>query len=303
MLNLTNLTDDNDSAIKILKYISTIIFVQEIIVDSSSYKIAVIIATIISAVSIFCFVFLIISVQINKFIVKIPITLFNLINILLLNYFIGPIVQVSILATNCQNGIHKYLNTSCYSDSTHLIFAFLSLFNLIFFIGWSIILSIYYNEIGSINETKILSRINTNYEVYTNLSKISMFIFAYFVKFNGSDNTNYRLILQIYMMINCVSFSIYVYKSVLFYDSRINSTILYGWIFVSWFSIVILFKTILKINDTSIFHIVGWLIISAIVYFLEEFKEENLLTDFNIFEAKSLKDIELFNLIYKVINK
>ena len=43
MLNLTSLTDENDTAIKILKYISTVIFVQDIITDNSTYKIAVII--------------------------------------------------------------------------------------------------------------------------------------------------------------------------------------------------------------------------------------------------------------------
>lgn len=303
MLNLTNLSDQNDSAIKILKYISTVIFVQEIITDSTTYKVAVIVTTVVTVISIGCFIYLVISVRINKFFIKIPITLFNLINILLLNYFVGPIVQISILATNCSNGVHKYLNVSCYSDSTHLIFLFISFFNFVFFVGWSIVLSIYYNEIGSINETKILARVNTNYEIYTNLSKISMFIFAYFIKFNGAENDTYKLILQIYMMINSIAFAIYVYKSVLFYDSRINATILYGWIFVSWFSIVILFKTILNINDTSIFHIIGWLIVSAIIYYLEELREEYLLTDFNIFEAKSMKEIELFNLrLFNLMN-
>ena len=303
MLNLTNLTDQNDSAIKILKYISTVIFVQEIIIDSSTYKIAIIINTIITGISIVCLIYLIISVKLNKFFMKIPITLLNLINILLLNYFIGPIVQISILSTKCENGIHKYLNVQCYSDSTHLTYLFISIINLVYFLVWSIILSIYYNEIGSINETKVLSRINTNYEIYTNFSKISMFVLAYFIKFYAADNNSYRLILQIFIMINCIFFAVYVYKSVLFYDLRINTTILYGWVFVAWFAVVILLKSLLNINDTAIFHIIGWLIISASVYYLEELKEEYLLTDFNIFEAKSLKDIELFNLkLFNLMN-
>lgn len=295
MLSLTNLTDESDSAIKILKYISTVIFVQEIIIDSTTYKVAVILTTIITFISILCFIFLIISVSLKKIFIKIPIILFNLINILLLNYFIGPIVQISILSTNCQGGLHKYLQTSCYSDTTHIIIFIISFINLIVFVSWSILLSIYYNEIGSINETKVLARMNTNYEFCSNLSKISMFIFAYFIKFNAVDNSNLRLIFKIFMMLNCLGFAIYVYKSVFFYDSRINATILYGWIFVSWFSIVILIKKILNINDTSIFHVLGWIIVSAIVFTMEELKGENLLTDFNIFESKSLKEIELFN--------
>jgi len=309
MLNLTSLTDDNDTAIKILKYISTVIFVQDIITDNSTYKIAVVINTSLTLISFICLVYLIISVKIGKFFMKIPISVFNFLNVLLLNYFIGPIVQISILVTKCPNGRHYYLGDACYSNGTHIIFTIISLINLIYWVSSSIILSIYFNEIGSINETKVLARVNTNYEIYTNISKISMFIFAYLIKHLNPDQTmenqdnTYRLILQIYMMINCCAFSIYVYKSVLFYDVRINATILYGWIFVSWFSVVIFLKSLLKINDTSIFHLVGWLIISAIIYYFKELKEEYLLTDFNIFEAKSLKDIELFNLkLYNLMN-
>ena len=40
MLTLVNLEDKDDSAIVILKYISKVIFVQEIITDKESYKIA-----------------------------------------------------------------------------------------------------------------------------------------------------------------------------------------------------------------------------------------------------------------------
>lgn len=306
MLNLTNLSDENDTAIKILKYISTVIFVQDIITDSSTYTIAVILNSGLTLISILCLVYVIISVKIGKFFVKIPISIFNLLNILLLNYFVGPIVQISILATRCTNGNHDYLKVTCYADATHVIFTFVSIFNLLYWIILSIVLSIYFNEIGSINETKVLARVNTNYEIYTNISKISMFIFAYFIKnmqTETNQNTTYRLILQIYMMVNCFGFAIYVYKTVLFYDLRINACILYGWIFVAWFSIVIFLKCLLNINDTSIFHIIGWIIISAIVYILKELKEEYLLTDFNIFEARTLKDIELFNLkLFNLMN-
>ena len=303
MLNLTNLTDDNDTAIKILTYIAKVIFVQNIITDNSTYKIAVIFNGILTFISIISLIYIIISVRIEKFYAKIPITLFNFTNILLLNYFIGPIVQISILSTNCTNGIHVYLNVTCYSDYLHLVFLFISVINLIYFVILSVILSIYFNEIGSINENKVLARVNTNYEIYTNLFKIAMFIFAYFIKFLGSGNDIYRFILQILMMVFSIILAVYVYKSVLFYDTRINGMILYGWIFVAWFSTIIFLKSLVNINDTSIFHITGWVIISAMVYFLKEIKEEHLLTDFNIFEAKSLKDIELFNLkLFNLMN-
>jgi hypothetical protein len=39
----------------------------------------------------------------------------------------------------------------------------------------------------------------------------------------------------------------------------------------------------------------GWIIFSSILYLIEENKEEYLLTDFNIFDNCTLKEIELFN--------
>jgi hypothetical protein len=304
MLNLTNLTDENDTTVKILKYLSTVIFVQDIITDTSTYEIAVYINTSLTFLSIFCLIYTIISDKIGKILVKFPISIFNLINILLLNYFIGPIVQISIMSTKCSDGYHVFLKKQCFTDTTHIIFIIMSIFNLIYWVFLSIILSIYFNEIGSINETKVLARVNTNYEIYTNLSKISMFIFSYFIKDRiASGDSTWRLVMQIYMLVNCVFFAIFVYKSVLFYDNRINNVILYGWVFVAWFSIVIFLKSLLNLNDTSIFHIIGLIINLAIIYYLKEIREEYLLTDFNIFEAKSLKDIELFNLkLFNLMN-
>ena len=99
MLTLVNIEDDNDSAIVILKYISKVIFIQEIITDKQSYKIAIIINSVLTLVVIICIIYLIVSIKIGKFFMKIPIYLFNLINVILMNYLIGPIVQISIMAT------------------------------------------------------------------------------------------------------------------------------------------------------------------------------------------------------------
>ena len=201
MLNLTNLVDPNDSTVQILKYISTVISVQEIIVDTSSYEIAVIIVSILTLISLLCIIYLFISVRIGKFFVKIPIDLLNVINVVVMNYLIGPIVHVSILSTKCSSGVHDFLLVSCYSNYLHIVFIILSLINIIFFVALSVILSIYSNEIGSLNETKVMARVNTNYEVFTNISKISIFIFAYFVKFYGSGSDTYKIILQIYILL------------------------------------------------------------------------------------------------------
>ena len=72
MLTLTNVTDEKDSAIQILNYIKSVIFVQDIVTDQTSYQVAVILNTILTVVSILCIIFLIISMQVGKFFMKIP---------------------------------------------------------------------------------------------------------------------------------------------------------------------------------------------------------------------------------------
>ena len=41
----------------------------------------------------------------------------------------------------------------------------------------------------------------------------------------------------------------------------------FGWAFVCWSNFCILMKTLLNINDTTIFHIIGWIILGFSLYF------------------------------------
>ena len=101
----------------------------------------------------------------------------------------------------------------------------------------------------------------------------------------------YRIFLQGYVFFNSLFFSVYVYRYVLYYDDKMNKMIQFGCVFVTWFSFIISMSSVFKINDTTIFHIIGWIILGISLYWLEEYRREYLLTDFNIFEAKSLKEI------------
>ena len=303
MLTLTNLSKENDSAIILLKYISTVIFVQEIVKDNKTYKIAILVNSILTVFIILCIIYIIFSIRIRKFYMNLPIYCLNFVNILITNYLIGPIVQISILSTNCKNNKHIYLDVDCYSDISHLLIFIASMINLVFFLIFSVLLSIYFNEIGSVNENKVSGRINCNYEIYMNISKISMFVFAYVLQNYFEDSEVMRLIMQLFVFLNSIAFTFYTYFFVLFYDNRMNIITLYGWSYVAWFSFVIMLKDLLNINDTSVFHIIGWIVISFVIFFIQHHKEEYLLTDFNIFEAKSLKEIELFNIkMFNLIN-
>ena len=301
IVNIEKKTDDN--AVNILQYISKVIFIQEIVTDKKSYKLALLCTSGLTVIILICLVYLIISIKIGRFYIKFPITILNLIIIVLMKYLIGPIVQISLMATDCDKGIHKYLNVKCYSDIFHFIVAVISIINLIFYLISSIFLSIYYNEIGSINESKVCARINCNYEIYVNISKIIMFLIAYFIKFHLENKKVYRIFLQGYVFFNSLFFSFYVYRFVLYIDDKMNKMIQFGWVFVTWFSFVITIKSVFNINDTTIFHLTGWIILGCTLFFMNEFRKEYLLTDFNIFEAKSLKEIEMFNItLFNLMN-
>ncbi len=304
MLTIVNVEDKKDHTITILNYISNVIFIQEIINSKGSYKIAIILNSCLTIITLSCFIYFIISIKIGRFYIKFPVFFLNLIAEILMQYLIGPIVQISLFSTNCKHNKHIFLNVECFKNFDHLLITVASVINLIFFLVLSIGLSIYYNEIGAINENKVGSRINCNYEIYMNISKILMFVLAYFIQFHFSDKKEYKVILQVYIFFNSLFFSIYVYKTVLYYDSRINIITQFGWVFVCWYNFVIVMRTLLNINDTTIFHILGWIVIGFSLILLEEYRQEYLLTDFNIFEAKTLKEIELFNItLFNLMNQ
>ncbi len=197
IVNIDKKTDDN--AVNILQYISKVIFIQEIITDKKSYKLALLCTSGLTMIILICLVYLIISIKIGRFYIKFPITILNIIIIVLMKYLIGPIIQISFMATDCSKGIHKFLEVKCYSDIFHLIITVISVINLIFYLVSSVALSIYYNEIGSINESKVCARINCNYEIFVNISKILMFIIAYFIKYHMENKKVYRIFLQGYV--------------------------------------------------------------------------------------------------------
>jgi hypothetical protein len=155
-------------------------------------------------------------------------------------------------------------------------------------------MSLYYNEIGTLSNANVKTRINCNYEIYSNIAKIIIFILEYFIQYYANGKKIYKLILEIYIFINCAGFTYYVYRTVLFHDERMNLMVHYGWLFTAWFALGIFVKTLLEINDITAFILAGWIILGIIYYLIIKFREEYLITDFNILEAKEIKDIELF---------
>ncbi|MCQ2820954.1 MAG: hypothetical protein MJ252_27160, partial [archaeon] len=80
-LCLTNIEDDkSDSTVSIMKYITKVLLLHEIVDDKKSYQIAVILNSVITIIIILCIVYMAISIRFKKLFISIPIHIFNIIN-------------------------------------------------------------------------------------------------------------------------------------------------------------------------------------------------------------------------------
>ena len=295
MLVINDISESSDYSIILLKYISNIFLINEYLSNESFYSIVILVLSILTLVIILIYIYIQISLNLGKFYIRLPVTLLNYFNILLLDYLIGPIIMITLLSTKCdENNEHVLLHKKCFKDVSHLTVVVFSLLNLLFYLFYSFFLAMYYNEVGAVNENKLSSRINCNYELFIHFFKCSLFILTYFNEYYQPNNKILRIIIQVYVCLFTTLLCIYCYYEVLFYNNTLNIINLYGNAFIAWYTLGIILKEFLDINETSVLHILGWIIISIILFLLEDDRNDFLLTDFNIFQANSLKKIELF---------
>ena len=294
MLCLLEVPSENDWIVKIFKFFWNLFLLENIIQGATSYKIAIIIISAVVIIIIGCSIFLMICIIKEQIYFKLPITIVNIIIILSIYYIIGPITQICLMFTNCEHGIHKYLHVKCYSNISHNLITFVSVFNFIFYFLFSLAMSFFYNEIGTLSNANVKTRINCCYEIYANLAKITIFIIEYIIENHTKRTKPFLIGLEAVIFIVSLIFSFYVYKTVLFHDERMNLIVHFGWVFMVWFSFVITIKTALNIEDSTIFIIFGWIMIGVIYHQIILDNNEYYVTDFNILEAKEIKEIEIF---------
>ena len=295
MLVINDISESTDYSVTLLKYISNLFLINEYLANEKIYSMAILILSILTLLIILIYIYIQISINLGKFYIRLPVSLLNYFNLLLIDYLIGPIMMITLLSTKCdENNEHVLLHKKCFKDASHLTIVILALINLIFYLFYTFFLSIYYNEIGAVNENKLSARINCNYEFFLQIFKNILFFLTYFNEYYKPNNKLVRLIIQTYVCLCCTALCIYCYYEVLFYNATLNIMNLYGNAFIAWFTFGIILKEFLKINETSLLHILGWIIISIILFLLEEDRRDYLLTDFNIFQANSLKKIEIF---------
>ena len=295
MLAINDISDTSDNTITLLKYISNIFLINEYLSSESFYSLVILVLSILTIIIIFVFVYIEISINLGKFYIRLPVSLLNYFNQILIDYLIGPIIIITLLSTKCdKNNEHYLLHKKCYKDPAHIAVMLFALINLAFYICYTYLLSVYYNEVGAINENKLSARLNCNYEFFVFINKIVIFILSYFNEYYFPNNKLMRMIIQIYICLSYSLFCVYCYHEVLHYTTTIDILHLYGNAFISWFDFCLILRELLKFKEITVLLIVGYIIIAIILYLLEDDRRDFLLTDFNIFQANSIKKIEIF---------
>ena len=140
-IDLINTSTEGDVFLEIFDYLKKVIIFYEIIVNELTYKKIFIILV--------CIIFIdtlliILTLLIKRINLTIFFILINYINIILLYYFIGPIVNIFLISTLCEKGSHIYLGSTCYT-SPHLIYLIFSIIILLLSITITFIYSFYCN--------------------------------------------------------------------------------------------------------------------------------------------------------------
>ena len=293
-LNLASTETGNDTILGIIKEFKEIFLFQSLIHNFSSYK------NILNLALSFCIISLILIV-LNSILIafkktfRFLLAINSFLNMIVVNYANGPLFQILLYIFICQNNEHIFLKTKCNANNYYLSLIALCILFGVLLVMSVITVSLYINDIGCINGSNVTNRINCNYMVIIIIIKLVFFVMEYLINFIIKNNKIFIIIYQLlFFFINFI-ISIYVYKAVYYYNNIINILHHYGWYYSSWLSLCIFLKNIANLKDTTLFFIFGIILITFGMYYNSKYKEFRLITQQNILQGNSLKDIEVYN--------
>ena len=295
-LSAININEEGDLILGVVKYFEKIILpVKSITSENNLFLIYSIVNYSISSIhfilSLVCLKLLYKKATINMFYFII-----SFINYIYFYYLIGPIVFIALNGTKCDNNIHEFLGKKCYSDGLHLSTLILNFFFAIYILINVEFFALYNNQIDSLHEIDIQTRtrINCDYDIYNCNMKIIIFIVSYFyVKYYINSNI-YKYIYNCFYVISCFILAIYSLKQVYYYNKKINNIIHFGWCFVTWFSLCMVLKEAFTIHDTTIFIVLGWIIITIVLIYFFQYSYYKRVTQINLFADQSLIYVKKF---------
>ena len=290
------LPSDKDIILEIVNYLKNIFLLFDMITNKEIYQkfyITIQVIFAIDALLMLIILFTIKFIKINTFI-----TICNLLNISIFYYLIGPFIEICLFSFWCENGKHKFLDETCFSNMQHLSYIIVSMIFFALYVLISILYSKYCIEIGTIdlNSTNSITRIHCNYEFFCIIVKIIIFVLYFILKIQNYSKL-FQLIYEGCILIISLIILIYAYKNVYYYNDVINYIIYYGWSFCFWYSLCIFLKILFQLKFVSSFIIIGWIIIVVSIYKLNKMVEFLLITNTNILEFKSVKSIEMYKTV------
>jgi len=293
-LNLLNIEVEDDGILEILKYLENVFLFHKLVINSKTFSIILAVTV---SIYILYILLLIINIILIKKKIKIIffISLNSFLNILIMYFINGPSLYILLSTILCydENNILVF----CSFKDTYFIISFiLDILYGAFMIISLIFSSLYFNNIGKINGSNAKCRINCNFTTIIVIIKL-MYTLSNFILILLVENKFKHGIYLYYLffLFGNLFISIYTYKYLFYYNKLINISFHYGSYYTTWFSFCILLKKLIGINDITLYVIFGLIIITISFYYNQQNNTFRLMTEFNIFESNSLKEIEIYN--------
>ena len=292
-LNILKINVEEDGILEIMEYLRKIFLLQDFINDNKTFVILFVTTLSLFIISLLLSIINVIALK-NQNKYRFFISLNALINIIFI-YYLGIVNIETIL-----NAILCVENNKLVICSFKKIYFLIRFILIIFYIVMMVISlicsSLYFNNIGSINGSNVKSRINCNFTIIIFIIKL-IYAFFHFILNGPLNGDNYYLLIYGYYLIfllgNFCTF-VYTYNKLFYYNPLIHKLFFYGWLYTTWFSFCIFFKKLINIKDITLFVIIGLIIITVGFHYNNKYRLFTLITEFNIFEANSLKEIEIY---------
>ena len=295
-LSAINIDEKDDLILEVFKYFEKVLLPYRFITTENNFY--VIFSIIIWAISIVHFILTILCIIFlyKKIILYLFFFIISLINYILFYYLKGTIIFIALNGTKCINDNHEFLEKKCYSNGLHLAILILNFFFGLYILFIIETFSLYNNQIGSLHEmnNRARMRINCNYDLLSGNAKIIIVILQYFYIKYYYDSDVFKYAYQSLIFIFCFILSIYTLKKVYYYNQRINHIIHFSWFFVTWFTLCMLVKTIFSVTDSTIFILLGWVIITIVLIYYNQYSYYKRITQITLFTEQSLVYIEKF---------
>ena len=281
----------SDIVLNMINKIKTYIFVQNIIDSKSKFIFAFIICFIFSIIIV---VLIIIILKKKRKTNKRIIQFYNYINLFFINYFLCFEINIILIPLHCDQYKILFSQSKCYNSIRHILILILCILQIIFLIIYLFLISKFIGTISNMKGMNIYSKTKSNYDIYANIFCIICYFLAHLLFIYGKEHIFLRRLFRLICMIGCFLISLYLYKKVFFYNEKMNILYLCGWTFSMWYYLGLTIKGLLEFKELFFFIISGWILIGFIFHICSKYQYDHSLTTINVFEAKSIKDVEIF---------